>query len=62
MPMEIQKICAHQPCVCEVKDNDDFCGGPCREAAAANSDTCRCGHLECSIEPALPDPVLLATA
>ena len=60
MLIESQAECAHKPCVCQVITHDGFCGEGCKKAAAENSDTCVCGHIDCAIEPALPDPFLIA--
>jgi hypothetical protein len=53
--------CAHAPCVCEVQEAASFCSEHCRYAAASDSDSCACVHLECAAEPvAIETPLAFA--
>lgn len=50
--------CAHQSCICQISTEQTFCSDHCRDQTKAGSDTCRCGHTDCAVEPALGGPPL----
>ena len=41
--------CAHEVCHCERKDEAEFCGTHCSEAALHERKpvSCECGHIDC---------------
>lgn len=44
------KKCAHLPCLCEVHDDEEYCGEACREARSENVEiACQCDHPSCPL-------------
>jgi hypothetical protein len=42
------KKCAHIACLCDVKDEDEYCGDVCRSRGHDNVEiACQCDHLAC---------------
>lgn len=53
MQTEQLRKCAHEPCICQVAPEDEYCGDRCRENARTGRDTCTCDHVDCAVEPDL---------
>jgi len=42
------KKCAHIACLCDVRDEEEYCGDICRARGRDNVEiACQCDHLEC---------------
>jgi len=42
------KKCAHITCLCDVRDEEEYCGDICRTRGRDNVEiACQCDHLEC---------------
>jgi len=57
MQIDHLQKCAHEPCVCQVTPDQEYCSDHCRESSAAHRDSCRCSHIDCAVEPAEADPL-----
>jgi hypothetical protein len=44
------KKCAHIPCLCDVADEEEYCGEACRDAASEDVEiACQCDHRPCPL-------------
>jgi hypothetical protein len=44
------KKCAHIPCLCNVRNGDEYCGEICRDAGSEDVEiACQCGHPACPL-------------
>jgi hypothetical protein len=44
------KQCAHIPCLCDVRNGEEYCGETCREAGSEDVEiACQCDHLSCPL-------------
>jgi hypothetical protein len=44
------KKCAHVPCLCDVRDGEEYCSEACRDAGSENVEiACQCDHLACPL-------------
>src|SRR5438046_2707242 len=42
--------CAHIPCLCDVRDGQEYCGDACRDAGGEDVEiACQCDHLACPL-------------
>src|SRR5215203_1543036 len=41
------ETCAHTPCKCPARSDDEYCSTHCRSAAGGAETKCSCGHPEC---------------
>jgi hypothetical protein len=44
------KKCAHIPCLCDVRNGDEYCGEACRMGGSNNVEiACQCDHSLCPL-------------
>jgi hypothetical protein len=44
------KKCAHIPCLCDVRNGEEYCGESCREAGSNDVEiACQCDHPACPL-------------
>ena len=44
------KLCAHIPCLCEVRNGEEYCGEACRNAGSDDVEiACQCDHPACPL-------------
>ena len=51
--MDKPQKCAHQSCVCTIRDGGefgDYCSAHCRDAKDLSELRCECGHAGCQAE------------
>jgi hypothetical protein len=42
--------CAHIPCLCDVRDGNEYCGESCRDAGSEDVEiACQCDHIACPL-------------
>lgn len=46
-------VCMHEPCTCQVANDETYCSSYCQEAVSTemNPGGCECGHLQCEGTP-----------
>jgi hypothetical protein len=44
------KKCAHIPCLCDVRNGEEYCGEACRDAGGEDVEiACQCDHPACPL-------------
>jgi hypothetical protein len=50
MANQKSKKCAHIPCLCDVRNGEEYCGEACRDARSEHVDiACQCDHPACPL-------------
>jgi len=50
MASQKTKLCAHIPCLCVVRNGEEYCGQACRDAGSDDVEiACQCDHPACPL-------------
>jgi hypothetical protein len=50
MANQTTRKCAHIPCLCDVRNGEEYCGDACRDAGGEDIEiACQCDHVSCPL-------------
>jgi hypothetical protein len=50
MANQTTRKCAHIPCLCDVRNGEEYCGDACRDAGGEDVEiACQCDHMPCPL-------------